>query len=77
MNLTYCIGFTQQGISSRGGAGVASVRKDQELHPCWTQLVPSSSKMDPLQDTAEPVNDADGTSVTTYLGKGEKCCTEL
>lgn len=56
---------------------MASVRKDQELHPCWTQLVPTSSKMDPLQDTAEPDSDADGTSVITCLGKGEKCCTEL
>lgn len=39
------MGFMWQGFASR----VASVRRDQELPPCWTQPVPAASKRDPLQ----------------------------
>lgn len=57
-------------------AGVASVRKDQELHPCWTQPVPASCVMDPPLDTAEPTSYAGGSSMITFLRKGKKYCTE-
>lgn len=35
-----CIGFTWQGFGSGRAAGVASVRRHQELPPCLSELVP-------------------------------------
>jgi len=39
------------------------------------QVVPADSAMDPLQDTAEPMSKAGGTSVKTCARKGRKCWT--
>ena len=52
-------------------AGVASVRRDQELPPCRTEPVLAGSKMDPLLAKAEPISDGGSTSVIAYL-EGEK-----
>lgn len=35
--------------------GMASVRKYQRLRPSQTEPVPAGFKMDPLQDTSEPL----------------------
>ena len=53
---------------------MASISRGQRVSTHRTEPVPSGSKMDPLQDTAEPVTDAGGTSVMTYFKKGEKRC---
>ena len=53
-------------LAAEGAAGVASVRRDQELPPCQTEPVPASSKMDPLLAKAEPISEASGASVITY-----------
>ena len=71
--LGMCIGFMWQGFDSGGHAEVASVRRQQGLPPCQTESVPASSKMDPPLAKAEPISDAGGTSVITYLRKGKKC----
>lgn len=42
----------------------------------WTQLVPDFPATVPLQDIAEPIRQAGGTSAKTYLRNG-KCCTAL
>jgi len=52
---------------------VSSVRRHQDLLPCWAQPVPASSKTDPLLAKAEPISDSGDTSVTTHLRKGKKC----
>jgi len=54
-----------------GAAGVASVRRDQELPPYQTEPVPASSKADPPLAKAEPVSNTGGTSVVMYLRKGK------
>lgn len=58
-------------------AGVASVRRPQELPLGWTGAVSAGSKTDLLRDTAEPANDADGASVLTYLRKRKKAAQQL
>ncbi|PKU45778.1 vps10 domain-containing receptor 2 [Limosa lapponica baueri] len=58
-------------------SGVASVRRDQELLLCWTEPVPAISKTDPPLAKADPVSDAGGASVITYLRKGKKCCAAV
>jgi len=63
-----------QDFGSRRAAGVAPVRRHQKLPPCWTDPAPDSSKMDTLLDKAEPIGDADDSSVITYLRKGKKHC---
>lgn len=55
-------------------AGVASVRRDQELCPCQTEMCPDGSRTDLLQPKAEPLSSAVGTSVITYSNKVKKCC---
>jgi len=50
-----------------GAAGVASVRRHQELPPCWTEPVTVGSKTELAK--VEPINDAGGTSKITYLRK--------
>lgn len=42
-----------------------------EVALCRTQLVSVSSAVDPLQDTAELISEAGGTSVKAYLRKGK------
>jgi len=54
---------------------VVSVRKDQGLPPCQTQLLPDSSKINTSLAKAELISDAGQSSVITYLRKGKKCCT--
>ena len=52
---------------------MASVRRHQELPPRRIQPVPAAPT-DPLLAKAEPIRDAGGASVITYLRKGEKYC---
>jgi len=59
-----CQGF---GSKRERCAGMASVRRHQELPPCWTATASASSKTDPLLPKAEPVSDAGGASVTTFM----------
>ncbi|KAK4805327.1 LOW QUALITY PROTEIN: hypothetical protein QYF61_018190 [Mycteria americana] len=66
--------YTEDLFLARGAAGVASVRRHQELPPCPTKPVPAGSKTDPKLPKAEPISDIDGTSVITYLIKGKKHC---
>lgn len=55
-------------------AEVASERTCQKLPPCWTDLVPDSSKKDPLLAKTEPISYAGSTLyVITYLRKRKKC----
>jgi len=50
---------------ARGAAGVASVGGDQGLpHARHSQV--QSAPMDPPQDTAEHISQADGTSAKTF-----------
>ena len=70
-----CIWFMGQGFGSGGAAGVVSVRRHQKLLPCRTEPVSAGSKMDLLLAKAEPISDAGGASVITYLRKGKKHCT--
>lgn len=65
-----CIVFMWQGLLA--WTFRASVRRDQELPPCCTELFPADSKTDPPLAKAEPVGDAGGTSAIAYLRKGEK-----
>lgn len=71
------IGFIWQDFGSRGTAGVTSLRKDQGLLPCWTRPVPAGSKTDPLLAKAEPIGEAGGASVITYLRKGKNAAQQL
>ena len=54
---------------------MASVRREQELAPCQSETCLASPKTDPLQAKAEPISDAGGPAVITYLRKGKKHCT--
>ena len=52
---------------------MASARTDQELLPCRAEPVSDGFRMDPPLPKAEPMSDAGGISVITYLRKGKKC----
>lgn len=68
--VNFCIEFTWQlfGSSKRKrDAGVASVRRHQELTPYQTEPVLGSSKTDSLLVKAEPISDFGSASVTIYL----------
>lgn len=63
-----CFDFIYKAVSVAGMAvGVTSLRRHQKLPPYKTVL--AGSKTDPLQDTAEQIRQAGGTS------KGKKSCT--
>lgn len=47
--------------------GVTSLGRDQKLPPYQMETVLAGSKRDPLQDTAEQIRQAGGTSVITFL----------
>jgi len=64
-NIFSCIGLMWQGFGSSGAAGVAPVRRDQGLPPCWTQSLPAGSETDPLLAKAEPISDAGDAFVMT------------
>lgn len=53
-------------------AEMATIRKHQKLSPCQTQPVPVSPKMDLPLAKAEPISNADSSSVIIYLRKGKK-----
>lgn len=57
-----------------GAAGVASVRKHQELPLCQIEPVPAGSKTDLPLAKAEPISSVCGTSVIIGLRSGNKCC---
>lgn len=45
-------------------------KRPQGWSLCWTQPVPGVSKPDPPLAKAQPISQAGGASVKTYLGKG-------
>lgn len=55
-----------QGFGSKEAQVLASVRRDQELLPCWTESVSCGSKTDLLLPKAKPISDASGSSAVTY-----------
>lgn len=55
-------------------AGVASVRKHQELPLRWTEPVPAGSKADLPVAKAEPISSVHGTHVITGLRSSKNCC---
>lgn len=57
-----------------GAAGVAYVRRHQELPPCQIEPVPAGSKTDLQLARAEPISSVRGPSVITSLRRGKKCC---
>ncbi|KAK4815591.1 hypothetical protein QYF61_004806 [Mycteria americana] len=69
-----CLNFP--GFGSKGTTGVASVRRCQKLHPCWTEPDPAGSKTDPPLAKAEPISNSGSTSVITYLRMGKNCSWE-
>ncbi|GAB0178358.1 zinc finger and BTB domain-containing protein 5 [Grus japonensis] len=72
---TVCIGFTWQGAGSGwGAAGVASVRRHQELPPCEIQLVTACSKTDLPLPKAGPISQAGGASAIMCLRKRKSHC---
>lgn len=44
------------------------------LAPKWTHHWP---KLDPSLAKTEPISDAGGVSMITYLRNGKKCCTDV
>ena len=58
-----------------GAAGVASVRRYQELPPCLIESMPACSKMDLLLARAEPISNVGRASVRMYLRRGKSYCT--
>lgn len=63
---------TYQGVDWEGAAaGVASVRRHQELLPPQTETVTAGFKLDPPLAKHEPLRDAGGISVTMCLRKGK------
>lgn len=67
----FCTGFMWQGVGSKGSAGMASVRRRQELSPSPREPVSASSKADPPLAKAEPINNGGNTFVITYLKRGK------
>lgn len=63
--MTY-VEFTWQVFGSGEAAGMASVRRGQELTPCQTQAVATGSKTEPLWDNTKPVNNAGCTSENIF-----------
>ncbi|KAK4830926.1 hypothetical protein QYF61_014299 [Mycteria americana] len=57
-------------------AGVASVRRHQELPPHRTQQVPAGSKTDPPLAKAEPISNVHGISVIADLRRDTKVSEE-
>lgn len=46
---------------------MASVRRGEELPPCWTESASASSKTDLLLPKTEPSKTAGGASVMTFM----------
>ena len=69
-----CLGCRCPDDGSSWGAGAASVRGEQGLpgaRHSWLQLASVSAATIPPQDTPEPISQAGGTPVETYLRKGK------
>lgn len=56
---------------------MVSVRRYQELHPCWTQSAPAGSKIDPLLPKAVPIRKDDGSLVIMQLRKRKNAVEQL
>lgn len=76
MSQGFVAGGWDGGVGGVVAAVLASVRRSQDLPPCWTHLVPAGSDRDPSLAKAEPISDAGGASILTYITKGKKYCAE-